>query len=330
MQAAFVELWTIQLGWQAGTLRESDRQPGKHVGSAFLPSPEFGAQQCVRAGTDTLPASGWGWSMRGAQGGCGASRASAGLRGGERPRKRSDARHQYAERRVGKARGRQEGPVPRRQGRRGGGGGPRLALREWPGAASTSRVPWAQGGTTRASGPTASGSFTYRPSPGAAIRWITLVLRLAWGKGRLLTSAGRPGSPRPRWSGHGPAGPHSLHSGEKGAAHIALSETRRCSLTPCFHNPTSCWSRRPEAPQAGWGGSGGRPPGAPACVHGGAVGVPGAVRGPGGGDGHSPWLSCRAPSGARCPQNCGSRSLSGCLGWKEVDRSGTSHPTAWR
>lgn len=122
MQAAFVELWTIQLGWQAGTLRESDRQPGKHVGSAFLPSPEFGAQQCVRAGTDTLPASGWGWSMRGAQGGCGASRASAGLRGGERPRKRSDARHQYAERRVGKARGRQEGPVPRRQGRRGGGG----------------------------------------------------------------------------------------------------------------------------------------------------------------------------------------------------------------
>lgn len=94
--------------------------------------------------------------------------------------------------------------------------GPRLALREWPGAASTSRVPWAQGGTTRASGPTASGSFTYRPSPGAELRWVTLVLRPAGGKGRPLTSAGRPGSPRPRWSGRGPAGPRSLHSGEKG------------------------------------------------------------------------------------------------------------------
>lgn len=67
----------------------------------------------------------------GGAGACGAPRAGVGRAeppqgcGGERPRKRSDARHQHVERRIGKARGRQEGPVPRRQGRRGW-------VRGWP------------------------------------------------------------------------------------------------------------------------------------------------------------------------------------------------------
>lgn len=36
----------------------------------------------------------------------------------------------------------------------------------------------------------------------------------------------------------------------------------------------------------------------------------------------SPWPSCRAPSGVRCPQNCCSRNLSGHLVWREEEEGG--------